>query len=124
MNYELCTITSDLILMRHLNVLSPEFQQSLSQCHTPHNFQLMILWDFLRGKDNLEGHAAAAIKWQSNFLSTDHFDCSCCSLTYYLIVVRDTSNSHTYGLTRKIQVCAEFQQSWRISLGVQRVGIY
>lgn len=118
---ELCTITSDLISMRHLTlcILSSGRAGVNAVLHT--SLQLTILWDFLQGKDNLEGHTASNIQWQSNPLSMDYFDCSCCGLTYYLIVGEDVSTSHAYGLTRKIQVCAEFQQSWRISLGVQRV---
>lgn len=75
-------------------------------CRT--TFQLMILWDFLQGKDNLEGHTASGNQVAIKLFVQDHFDCSCCSLTYYLIVVRDTSNSHAYGLTRKIQCVQSF----------------
>lgn len=105
------------------NALYPEFQQSWIQCHTPHFFSTNDFLGLSTGKTTLRATQPAAIKRQSNFLSMDYFDCRCCSLTYYLIVAEGTSTSHTYGLTCKIQVCAEFQQSWRINLGVQRVGI-
>lgn len=76
-----------------LNALYPEFWQSWSQSQTPHFFSTNDSLGLSVGERQPSG-PHSQIKWQSNFLSTDYFDCSCCNLTYYLIVVKDTSTSH------------------------------
>lgn len=92
-----------------LNALYPERGQSWSESHTSHFFSINDSSGLFLGQNQtLRATQPAAIKWQSSFLSTDNFDCCCCGLTYYLILVRDTSTIHAYDFNVRYKCVQNF----------------